>query len=218
MLRRGSFWWNKEDELYPFLVEALYVAYEERGYSVVELARIMGARHCRNLYGLMRSEGILRKIGRKRRKNIEVHQALQTALDKCKLSFLQWTNSHDIDAEKTAEALKYPEKPSDMTSVLAHSAFRQDFRFLYPKVYCLPVPMGKDITIPYIRSDIGNFSQIISWDKERSCFVGVVVGIEQLKVTGKTCDEVFIKMKNRFVIISSINKLRLLPLRSAIQD
>ena len=68
------------------------------------------------------------------------------------------------------------------------------------------------------RSDIDNFSQIISWDKELSCFVGVVVGIEQLKVTGKTCDEVFIKMKNRFVIISSINKLRLLPLRSATLD
>lgn len=218
MLRRGAFWWNKDDELYSKLIEALYVAYEERGYSVVELARIMGARHCRNLYGLMRSEGILRKIIRKRRKNIVVHQALQTALDRCKLSFLQWCNSHDIDAEKTVEALKYPENSSDMTSVLAHSAFRQDFRFLYPKVYGLPVPMGKDITIPYTRSDLDDLSQKISWDKERGCFVGVIVGMEQLEVTGRSCDDVFFKMKNRFVMINSINKLRLLPLRSAIQD
>lgn len=108
--------------------------------------------------------------------------------------------------------------PCPLTSVLAHSAFRQNFRFLYPKVYGLPVPMGKDITIPYTRSDLDDLSQKISWDKERGCFVGVIVGMEQLEVTGRSCDDVFFKMKNRFVMINSINKLRLLPLRSAIQD
>lgn len=209
MRKRNPFRWNTDDELFPELELALHEA-TKRGYSVVELARILGNKASRNLYGIMRNAGLIAKLPRGRSPKVEVNPALAAALEKCELSFYQWANSHDLDPVEMSNALKSTIDNSHAMSVAAHHAFMQDFRQLYCKTYQLPVEAdlaasaGPEITLT-------DYHITISPDKENNGYRAYVHELESCSSFGATRDEAYFTLKSRYVLFHSIRKLKVLP-------
>lgn len=216
MRKRNPFRWNTEDELFPQLEEALHEA-TLRGYSVVELARILGNSTVLNLYNIMRTAGLIRKLPAGRVPKVDVHPGLATALEKCNLTFYRWANSHDLEPFAMAEALRHPVNQSDPKSVAAHKAFKQDFHQLYCKVYHLPVEAGRAGTNSP-DSILTDFHITIAPDKEKNCYRAYVHELESCVSFGRTHDEAYFALKSRYVLFRSIQKLRLLPDKQLMQE
>jgi len=208
-ITRIKFSWDKKDTLFPLLEESLYEA-DKKGYSVIEISRILGNATCINMYGLMRDAGIIAKLPRRGWWNkLEVHPALAEALAKTKLSFVQWTNSHGLDASQASLALKTVVDSTNEMSLAAHAALQQDFRFLAPKIYGLPVPLGrlpsKDATTP------PRYSVTINPDPSGTGYNAYVHELAECVSFGDSMDLAYIALKSRYVIFNSIRTLRLLP-------
>lgn len=209
MRRPDPFRWNKDDKLFPLLEEALLEA-TQRGYSVIELSRYLGNSASRNLYGIMRDAGIIPKLPRGRGPKVDVHPALLSALEKCQISFHQWVNSHDLEPVATAHALKAELDFNDPVSVAAHKALKQDFRFLSPKMYKLPVD-------PDLASSAGpnctltDYTITIEPDKQNNGYRAYIHELTECSCLGATRDEAFFGLKSRYVLFHSVRKLRVLP-------
>lgn len=209
MRKRNPFRWNTEDELFPDFELALHEA-TVRGYSVVEIARILGNKTSLNLYGIMRTAGIIPKLPAGRVPKLDIDGGLIVALEKCNLSFSRWANSHDLDPLEMSIALKTPVDKNNPTSVRAHKAFRQDFCQLYCKTYKLPV----EPTRAGARSEVAPINDhriIIEPDKDNDRYRAYVDGLEDCSSFGGTYDEAYFSLKSRYVLLHSIRKLRLLP-------
>lgn len=186
----------------------------DRGYSVVELARIMGNSTCKNLYAIMRDAGIITKLPRKRWGKFDVHPALVTALGSCKLSFVQWANSHDLDPAETVSALKTAVNPDNPQSVAAHEALQQDFKFLSHKMYGLPVPLSRssEETDDRITTD---YTITIEPDRAAGGFRAYIHELEECSVFGKTREVAFYNLRSRYVLFHSVRKLKVLLQKKA---
>ncbi|WP_224962541.1 type II toxin-antitoxin system HicB family antitoxin [Geomonas subterranea] len=216
MRKRNPFRWNTADELFPDLEDALHEA-TVRGYSVVELARILGHSTALNLYNIMRTAGLIRKLPAGRVPKVDVHPGLATALEKCNLTFYRWANTHDLDPFEMAEALRSPVNMKDPKSVVAHKAFRQDFLHLYCKVYQQPDETSRvgANTPDMILTD---FHITIEPDRENNRYRAYVHELANCSSYGKTHDEAYFALKSRYVLFRSIQKLRLLPDKQLIRE
>ena len=202
---RNVFRWNKKDELYPSLEIALYEA-TQKGYSVVELSRIMGNSKCKNLYAIMRDAGIIAKLPRRRWPAVK----LLAALEKCQISFVQWANSHDLDGASVATVLDTVVDYSNPLSVAAHKALNQDFCFLSSKMYGLPVDPDR-VSAPSSDSTLTNYTVIIKPDWEADGYRAYIPELEECSSFGATRDQAYFGLKSRYVIFHSIRKLKVLP-------
>lgn len=209
MRKRHSFRWNRDDELYPELELALHEA-TQRGYSVIELSRILGNSASRHLYEIMRDAGLIAKLPKGRTPKVNIHPGLAAALNERDLSFNRWVNSHDLDPVEVAAALATPLNENDSRSVAAHKAFRQDFRHLYCKVYKLPAE-------PDLASSTGagrvlsKYSITITADHENDRYKAFIVEMSECCGYGYDQDEAYFALKSRYVLFHSIRKLRVLP-------
>ncbi|TSK07850.1 MAG: type II toxin-antitoxin system HicB family antitoxin [Geobacter sp.] len=216
MRKRNHFRWDSSDELFPDFENALHEA-TLRGYSVVELARILGNSTSLNLYNIMRTAGLIRKLPAGRLPKVDIHPGLAAALVKCNLTFYRWANSHDLEPFAMAEALRSPANPKDAGSVAAHNAFRQDFLQLYCKVYQLPVETGR-VGVGDQSTSLTDFRIIIEPDHENGRYRAYVPELANCVSFGKTHDEAYFALKSRYVLFRSIQKLRLLPDKQLMQE
>lgn len=209
MRKHHSFSWKRDDELHPELELALHEAVQ-RGYSVIELSRILGNSASRNLYGMMRDAGLIAKLPKGRTPKVEIHPGLAKALEERELSFNRWVNSHDLNPVDVATALVNPLDEKDPRSIDAHRIFRQDFRHLYCKVYSLPAE-------PDLASSAGPASRVtdynimISPDKENDRYKAFIVEMPECCGYGYDRDDAYFAVKSRYVLFHSIRKLRVLP-------
>lgn len=194
--------------MYPVFVEELYAAHTTKGYSVVELSQILGHSHCRGLYNVMRDEGIIIKMRKGRTTKVETHPGLLKALQNIDLSFTQWAHSHRLDRDAAAKALLQPVNPSDSASVSAHKALRQDFRFLAPKLYGEEIPLGMPTREGRTSS---KYSLTIQFSEEEDCFEAFIHELPDCRAVGKTRENAFYALRDRYIIFHSIRKLKLLP-------
>lgn len=209
MGKRTPFRWNTDDELYPELELALHEA-TLRGYSVVELSRILGNSGSRHLYEIMRNAGIIAKLPKGRTPKIVVPPGLQAALKERELSFNRWVNTHELKPFEVASALAAPVKEDDPISVAAHKAFRQDFRHLYCKCYRLPAE-------PDLAGNVGpaniltDYSVSIIPDKDNDRYKAFIVELPHCCGYGADRMEALDALRSRYVLFHSIRKLKVLP-------
>jgi hypothetical protein len=203
------FWDEKDSQIYSLLVSELQRAYS-LGYSVVELARTLNHKTANKLYAVMRNAGIVRKMERKRQPKFEVHPALDSALKKCKLSFLQWCCSHGVEPGPTAAALALPADEDDHASLAAHRSFQQDFPTLYAKVYQTVPPETPCRDPEPIKERRSTYSVVIVFDQEKHAYEAHIPEIPECRAEGKNRDEAYFRLKQQYVMRSSIVKLRLL--------
>ncbi len=202
------FWYQKNDPLYARLVEEIRRA-DAKGYSAIEIARVLGQSK-RHTYALMRDEGIIAKIQRKRQKPYRIPDRLGKILSKCEISFLQWCSSHNLDAERTSEALKKEEKPDCPVSTAVHAALRQDFPKAYSKILD-PEPEYSTSWQPRIEELKTDYTITIKLNPETNGYAAFIHELEECSVEAPTRDEAYYRLKSRYVAYSSINKLQMLP-------
>lgn len=157
----GRFWFDTSDPLYSAFVEELEKAYW-RGYSVVELARVLAHKNAYNVYRTMRAENILPKLVRQAHK-YSLPDVFAGCLRRVGLGFPQWCNSHGIEnVRQAAEALKRG-VATEFEDEHVFRAYRLDFRNVFDSifgdtadryvVYPAPAPSGliqPTLTIRYI--------------------------------------------------------------------
>lgn len=208
--------YDKTSELYKTYVQELLNAYR-RGYSVIELQRILYHKDSRNLYATMRDAEMFPCLQRKRQKKYEVPAAFAKALGDCNLSFLQWCNSRAFEPGMAAEMLCAAEIKGNRRSEAVHEAYRRDFGNLYAKVYKTEFPttstLGK--LIPEKRT---THSLSIIFDDIKLKYCATIPEIPACCAEGETWDEAFDNMKACYVLHVSIIKLKLLPSREEIND
>jgi len=208
---RNFFSWDTRSPLYGDFIVILDDAFN-KGYSVVELTRILGTHTCENLYKLMRTESILPCMPRGRKKNPPaVPVGLEPELKKFRLTYGQWCTSHGLNPGTTSAALHGAENPLDPLSVAAHTAWRVDFTASYCKAFGLPVPPA---SAP--KPKITHYALTIVPRIEEEVFEAYVHDLPGCRVTGKSRDAAYHNLKRQYVFISSIGKLKDLPSKARI--
>lgn len=205
--RLQCFWWDPKDDMYPLVIDALYEA-DKKGYSVLELRRILGFSNCRALYNMMRNAGIYTKLERRKGPKIDTPPALAVALKSCDISFLQWANSHNIDADASALALKSIADPTNPVSVAAHAALEQDFKFFSAKMFEAAVPLPRASV--WDSSLTSEFTLSIESASTKGQYRAFVHGRPDCDVVAATRDLAYTKLKSRCLLFHSLNKLKLL--------
>ena len=207
--KRDKFWFNRDDELFPLFVEELKRALEN-GHSVIELSRILDLSGARNLYALLRSEGVFPPIKQGRPKPFVLPERFEKVLQYCQLGFLQWCNCHGLDPEATALALASPEDLTNPASVAAHRAVRQDFRQAYDKVFAdvQEISASSRPKSDFLQT---HYSVRIDHVPERGKYAAYVPELPECRVEARSRDHAFRLLKMRYVAIASVRKLRLLP-------
>jgi len=179
---------------------------------VVELARILDHKSCRNLYALMRDEGIYPRLQQKRQRAFSLPAKFLFILDACRLSFLQWCNSHGLDPEATAQTLAGDEETADTVSVMAHSAVRQDFRRAYDKVFGDSTEVSVSAR-PKTDLLISRYSLTIEFVPGRYTYAAYIHELPECRAEAPNRDVAYRLLKAKYVAYASIVKLKLLPCR-----
>ena len=211
--KHEMFWFNRHDTLYPDLVAQLRRAHEN-SYSVVELGRYLNHKSSRNLYALMRDEGIYPRLQQKRQRAFNLPAKFQFILNSCQLSFLQWCNSHGLDPEATAQALDRDEEMANPASVSAHAAVRQDFRRAYDKVFGGSTEVSVS-SRPKTDKLITDYALTIAPVPGRYTYEAYIHGLPICRVEAPNRDLAYRLLKARYVLYASIIKLKLLPKRNS---
>ncbi len=206
-----KFWYQKDDPFYAKLVEEIRLAHN-KGYSPVEIARVMG-QSAKNIYAMMRDEGIIAKMVRKRQKVYNLPLLLEKVLRKCGVSYLQWCLCHGLDPDLTVAALFSPEDSCDPCSVAAHHALRQDFPRAYAKILDPKVEYSTtwQPLLPELRTD---YTITIRLNPENNLYTAFVHELPACRVEGESRDIAYFGLKSRYVCLAAISKLQLLPLRN----
>lgn len=200
---------NRNEQLYRTYVEELCRAFR-KGYSVIELLRLLDQSCGRRMYNLLRNEGVIRKLTRKRQRAYRIPEELKAVLAKTGISFIQWANSHGLDPEEAALALSEPLDPEDVPSMPAHNALKNDFPNYYNNIYDPAAPVYEFSPEKRPRL-VCKDTVIIEYSEENDCFVAYTEKEPQYKVSGKTRELALFALKCQYVILASIAKLRLLP-------
>lgn len=207
-MTKPRFWYHKDDPFYGRLVDEIRRA-SAKGYSAIEISRTICQRP-RKTYALMREEGIIPKIQRRRQKAYKIPERLGKILSKCDISFLQWCSSHRLEPGETSEALRSEENPACAVSLAVHSALRQDFPQAYEKIIN-PDPEYSTSWQPMSDELKTDYTITIKFNLESNGYTAFIHELEECTVEGLTRDDAYYKLKSRYVAFSSINKLQLLP-------
>lgn len=207
--KHERFWFDKRDSYFSIMVEELRRAHL-KGYSVIELARILDHKTCRNLYALMRDEGIYPLLERKRQRTFDLPGKFQRLLNSCQLSFLQWCNSHGLDPEKTAMALALDMDNTNPVSAAAHRAVRQDFRRAYEKIFGYSTEISASSRPKSILLQT-RYSMCVVHVPERCTYAAYIPELPECYVESPNRNIAIRRLKSRYVAYTSVNKLRLLP-------
>lgn len=201
---------NKTDSFYKNFLLELCRAYH-RGYSVVELTRIMAQSSCRRIYDTLRDEGAIPKLRRGRRQQYEIPPLLQQTLGKADISFAQWANSHNLDPENAAYALEAPVDTYDPVSVATHSALKNDWPRMHDRIYDLENTPFLNFSLPKKPGRENKDRVVISRDRESRRFIAQTEGYLHCRGEGYSPEVALQDLKRRYVWIVACAKLRLLP-------
>ena len=206
----SKFWFNIRDPLYRDYVHLLDTAYW-RGYSVVELSRLLAHNNATNIYRVLREEGTLPSLVRQAQKH-SLTKPMLSCFKAVGLGFPQWCNSHGIEDFKVAAAALREGDMSTPDRLQVLKSFRIDFR----NAFELSFPMLIDtITVPppppscksqYIQS-------VIVYDTSNKCFNVTLPGINDTAVTFMTSSHARMYVKQKCALLASISKLSNLPER-----
>ncbi len=211
--RKGLTFWggvNKNEQIYKDFIKLLCSAYR-RGYSVVELTRILDQSCARKFYDLLRDEGEIVPLPRKRGRSYEMPELLKATLEKADLTYLKWCNSHDLDAETAGLALLSPLDRWDSASLSAHNALKNDWPRMYDRIYwpdSTPVYNFSPEKIPGLEN---KDTVIIVYDYEKYCFKAFVEKNPAICGFGERRGVALAGMTRSYILNHSIAKLSLLP-------
>lgn len=208
--RSFRFWYDTRDPYYRVMIDEMKRA-RDNGYSVIEIARILDQRSCRNLYALFRKEGMLPKLPWKHQKTPVLPELFKTALAEWGLSFLQWCNAHALNPAITEVCLQEPEVKDEPFSEAAHRAIRQDFPQLYPVLY--EGSMYQPPVVPEEPDWHYRHPVHILCDPEIGSYQASVPELPGCAFEGKTFNAASYGLRRRYVVHVNIVKLRLLPPR-----
>ena len=203
-------YWDESSDQFQILIAKLRQSYIY-GYSVIELARILNHRNATKLYAVMRNHGIIPKLTRKRQKKYEIPTALETALKKSGISYIQWCTAHGLDVERSVSALREGLDDYDPDSMAVHNAFIQDFPTLYAKFYGTPHPDLPDRSYYLRKEQRTDYSVLIVLNKQTKAYDASIPELPFCCATGRSRDEAYLRLKKEYVIHMSIAKLELLP-------
>lgn len=203
----NRFFFDKSDPLYATFIEELRIAYKVKHYSVLQIGRCLGQNKVRGLYNLMRNEGILYPLIRGRLRKFTIPVQLPRILKACDIGFAQWCNTHDFDYDEAAVALNYPEDPDSSISRRVYYALRQDFPQAIRKIISEPTEHSTSHKPKnrYLRTD---YSVVVNFDTTTHKYVAYSPDIPECRVNAETRDAAFRKLKNRYILLSSIAKLQ----------
>src|ERR1700686_885650 len=102
MIKKRTFYFDPADPFVLAMRSELKYAFK-RGYSVVELQRLLAHSTSKKLYVMLREEGVIEPLLRKRQRKYKLPDLFAGALEKCGLGFLQWCNSHKLHPDFTEE-------------------------------------------------------------------------------------------------------------------
>ena len=202
-------YWDESSDQFQLLVKELRQSYMY-GYSVIELARILHHQKATKLYAVMRNAGIIPKITRKRQKKHQIPAALETALNKCGISYIQWCSAHGLDADQSSSVLVEGIDDFDTVSTATHNAFSQDFPTLYSKLFGTPPPDLPENSPQLRKEQRTDYSLIIVLDKSSRAYSATIPELPLCCATGKSRDEAYFRLKKAYVLYNSIRKLQAL--------
>lgn len=211
--RKGITFWgrvNKDEEIYKDFIKLICSAYR-KGYSVIELTRILDQSCARKFYDLLRDAGEIDTLPRKRGRSYEMPELLKATLVKADLTYLKWCNSHALDAETAGLALLSPLDRWDSASLAAHNALKNDWPRMYDRIYwpdSTPVYNFSPEKIPGLEN---KDTVIIVYDYEKYCFKAFVEKNPALRGSGATRERALGALKRSYILSQSIAKLSLLP-------
>lgn len=202
------YYFDPKDEFFIAMKAEMAHAYK-RGYSVIFLRRYLDHSTCRTTYAMLREQGVIPLMPRKRQRKYNIPEQLSKALDKNELGFLQWCNSWGLDPELASQALQGPVNANDPVSVRAHRAVRRDFRNLYCLLYesaqYIPPPREKK---PAKRN---RDTVTIRFNLESDQYLAFVHEKPDCVAEGDSYEEALARLKYRCAAYSSLVKLQLLP-------
>lgn len=210
--KKRVFYFDPEDPVVQAMKNELSRAFAW-GYSVVELQRLLGHSTSKKIYLMLREQGAIEPLPRKRQHQYKLPDLLAGGLRKCGLGFLQWCNSHrmQLDPDPTAEALQTSEDTDNLDSVLAHRAVRRDFPHIYKRIYLdaqyIPPARAKK---PVKRS---RDTVTIRFNDESNTYEAFVHEKPDCFAEGESHEDAFQRLKFRVAAYNSLIKLQLLPYR-----
>lgn len=201
---------GKTDPLYVEFVDSLCREYHN-GYSVVQMTRVLDSTSALRTYKLLQSGGAIPALPRTRGRKYSAPKELVSVLEKCKLTYLQWCNSHGLDPEIAGGALLRPLDRWDPESLAAHNAYKNDWRRLYDRVFDPNNTPAHNFTKEKRPGLENRDAMIIAYDDKKLCFYACLEKWPDFRCYGKTRDDVYFAMKRRYILKASIHKLMLLP-------
>lgn len=208
----AGFWFDKDDPLYKDFVKELEAAYW-RGYSVIELQRILSFSNSTNLYRIMREENIVARIGRQAYK-YKLPNLFENCLRKAGLGFPQWCNSHGIDDFRMAAIALLHGNPKTQEEIQVFRAYRLDFRTIFDSFY--KDSDRYDVYDPPIASVTEQLASKVGFDKDQKLYVGNIFLNDggTISVSGKSMKYATAMVRKKCVLLANIAKLSVLPRRS----
>jgi hypothetical protein len=147
------------------------------GYSVVEIARLIGCRKAISVYRILQRRGVIDSS--LKRSRFRGPSELENALQRTGMSFAQWCNSWRFDPKSAQEELS---KADVSAGPEFQQAVRRDFRRQSEKdtgqinLEEWEVEVSSPTTVHSFRVD---------WDQKLERFVGTIPGVESLMIAGK---------------------------------
>lgn len=207
-----AFWGavDPDDDVYQEFIRLLCAAYRS-GYSVLELSRVLDQNCKRKVYELLRDAGAIPRIRRGRRRSPALPVMLIKTLEKAKISYASWANSHGLCPERTEAALSCALDRTDPISVAAHNALRNDWPGLYGRMFD-PANTPSYNRSPGKEPGGENHDKIsIEFDFKKRCFTGYIDMFPHIRGDGETRERALATLKMQYVLHRSIKKLQNLP-------
>lgn len=176
-----------------------------KGYSVIELARILGVEHPQWIYRELKLIGLIEGVGSGRRPSAEglIPPLLADALTKIGFSFAKWCTCRSV-AIDPCEAVRALREPFPSSCVRAHLYFYYDFKHSYVRTYgqeieadpCLPYNPDREEFGVSIKQYGAKF--VVTKDKDISCYADGPTPSEALKnyLMRDRRNKAIIKMQN----------------------
>lgn len=147
------------------------------GYSVAEIARMIGCKKAVSVYKLLQRRGLIGSSVKRSR--FRGPPELEKPLCKMGMSFAQWCNSWRLDPKSAETEL---EMIDDTSLSEIHVAARRDFPGTYEK--------GKgSLNLEEWEREVSSSGTVHSfhmdWDHRLVRFVGTIPGVESLTIVGK---------------------------------
>jgi hypothetical protein len=198
--------------LYTEFVHQLDAAFW-RGYSIIELSRVLAHANAANLYKIMRDEGIVPMLPKQAQLNKLPHLVV-SCLRLRGLGFPQWCNSHGIEDQAMAARVLWSKSTNTSEELQVLKAFRLDFRRTF-EVHYQEVADIATIPDPPPESRATKFMSKCVFSHEKQLYVGKIEFQDGhgISVEGPNPKYVMAQIRKKSVLLVSIGKLSILPER-----